>query len=98
MKKSIFELDKDDVAQYMADKGIKDCPLCGSENTLEPVYDDDLKLVYRTAEFRKYDTNKKDFVPFMDSCDVLICCTNCGQYQTIAHAPIAVHLDLSIEE
>ncbi len=35
MTKSIFGLEKSDIEKYIADKGIQDCPLCQSKNTIE---------------------------------------------------------------
>ncbi len=93
MTKSIFELDKSDVEQYMADKGIKDCSLCQSKNTLEPVYDDELKAVYKQSCFLEYKHGTLEHG--MNSFEVLVTCSHCGAIHFIAPGNIASHFDLN---
>lgn len=92
--KSIYELNKADVEQYLNDKGIKHCAVCGSKNTIEPVYDDDLKAIFKKSVFLKYDKDTDKLEPVMNGFEVAITCAHCGALNYIAPGNIAEHLKL----
>ena len=96
MPKSLFELTKDDVEIYMADKGINNCPLCLTEDTLIPVFDDDLKVIFKETAFLKYSEKTNIIEPEMNSFEVMITCSHCGHLTSIAPGSIASHLSLDI--
>lgn len=93
--KSIFELNKNDIVQYINDKKINDCPACQKKNTIEPVYDDDLKIICKSSELLKFSDSEEGFKVMVNSYDVLIVCSHCGIYNTIAPGKVLRHFTLS---
>ncbi len=94
MTKSIFGLEKSDIEKYIADKGIQDCPLCQSKNTIEPVYDDDLKIIFNATNLQKYNASKNILETEMNGFEIIVTCSHCGCLNYIAPGNIIKYLHL----
>ena len=88
MSNAIFNLKKQDVDKYIQQKGIEDCSLCQHKKTMTPVYDDDMKVIYRAVNFLKFNDLTGSLTQEMESFEVMITCEHCGVIHAIAPTDI----------